>query len=75
MQQSKEKFATQIDSALLTDLRSLAKEEGRQIQAVVEEALTALLEERRQGKARPHVMAAYQKSHSRFAGLYKKLAK
>ena len=75
MRQSREKFATQIDGELLADLRRLAQEEGRQIQAVVEEAIATLLEERRQGKARPHVMSAYQKSHRRYASLYEKLAK
>ncbi len=35
----REKFATQVDSNLLAELRSLANEEGRQIQAIVEEAL------------------------------------
>ncbi len=74
MPQTREKFATQLDSALVADLRVLAKQEGRQIQALVEEAVVGLLEERRQGKARPHVMAAYQKSHARFAQLYRKLA-
>ncbi len=74
MPQTREKFATQLDSALVADLRVLAKQEGRQIQALVEEAVVGLLEERRQGKARPHVMAAYQKSHVRFAQLYRKLA-
>ena len=74
MPQTREKFATQLDSALVADLRVLAKQEGRQIQALVEEAVVGLLEERRQGKARPHVMAAYQKSHARFAQLYWKLA-
>ena len=71
----REKFATQVDSALLKDLRALAKEEGRQLQAVVEEAIEQLLEQRRQGKPRPHVMAAHQASHARFAPLYEKLAK
>ncbi len=74
MPQTREKFATQLDSALVADLRVLAKQEGRQIQALVEEAVVGLLEERRQGKARPHVMAAYQKSHACFAQLYRKLA-
>ena len=39
MQLTREKFATQVDSALLESLRDLAKSEGRQIQAVVEDAL------------------------------------
>lgn len=75
MSQVKEKFATQVDSALLADVRELAHKEGRQIQALVEEALVALIEERKGLKPRPHAMSAYQKSHARFAELYKELAK
>ncbi len=75
MTQAREKFATQVDPALLADLRRLAQQEGRQLQALVEEALASLLEQRRQGKARPHVMAAYQLSHARFRTVYEKLAK
>jgi len=72
---AREKFATQVDSQLLADLRDLAKVEGRQIQALVEEAFASLIEERRRSKARPHVMGAYQASHARFGSLYEKLAK
>ena len=72
---AREKFATQIDGQLLADLRNLARDEGRQIQALVEEALAILIEERRRSKARPHVMAAYQASHAQFGPLYEKLAK
>jgi hypothetical protein len=72
---AREKFATQVDSQLLADLRNLAKDEGRQIQALVEEAFAGLIEERRRSKARPHIMAAYQASHARFGALYEKLAK
>ncbi len=71
----REKFATQVDTKILTALRALAQEEGRQLQVLVEEAFEKLLEERRQSKARPHVMAAYQASHGRFSSLYEKLAK
>ena len=74
MPQTREKFATQIESSLLADLRMVAKAEGCQIQALVEEAVRTLLEERRQGKARRHVLDAYQKSHARFSSLYEKLA-
>lgn len=71
----REKFATQVDTEILTALRALAQEEGRQIQVLVEEAFENLLEERRQSKARPHVMETYQASHGRFSSLYEKLAK
>ena len=74
MPQTRELFATQIESTLLADLRMVAKAEGCQIQALVEEAVRALIEERRQGKVRTHVLDAYQKSHAHFGPLYKKLA-
>lgn len=72
----REKFATQVDSALLESIRKLAKTEGRQIQAVVEDALREHLAAKNseQGQGREHVMAAYLKSTERFSGLYEKLA-
>lgn len=72
--QTREKFATQVDSELLAELRALARGEGRQIQALVDEALADLIEKRRLGRPRAHVLAAYGASHRRFASLYKKLA-
>jgi hypothetical protein len=74
MPRTREKFATQVDSDVLTAVRELAQKEGRQIQALVEEALTDLIERRRNARARPHVMAAYQTSLEKFGPLYKKLA-
>ena len=59
----------------MSELRALAAAEGRQSQALVEEAIAKLIENRRQGGARPHVMAVYQPGHARFAALYEKLAK
>ena len=73
MPPSRVKFTTQIDSKLLDEVRALAKDEGRQIQAITEEALTSLLEDRRQGKVRSRVMRAYRTSHARFGLLYEKL--
>lgn len=75
MSKTREKIATQMDSALLAELRALAKLEGRQIQVLIEEAVSGLLEDRKQARARPHVMAAYRASHDRFADVYQKLAK
>lgn len=72
---AREKFATQVNVEILSAVRELAQSEGRQIQALVDEALADLLEKRRQGVPRPHVMAAYQASHQKFGPLYKKLAK
>lgn len=74
MAQSREKFATQVDAAILSDVRSLAQKEGRQLQALVEEALADLLEKRKNGRPRPAVLAMYLASHEKYAPLYKKLA-
>jgi hypothetical protein len=71
---SREKFATQVDSDILTAVRTLAHEEGRQLQALVDEALSDLVEKRRKARPRPHVMGAYHASHEKFGSLYKKLA-
>ena len=71
---AREKFATQVDSALLDSVRKLAKSEGRQIQAVVEDALRDHLDAKNGVPGREHVMAVYLKSTERFSGLYKKLA-
>jgi len=71
----REKFATQVDSALLADLRTLARAEGRQLQSLVEEAIASLIQSRRAGKGRAHVMQAYRQSVGQFGPLYEKLAK
>ncbi len=72
---AREKFATQVDTAILDDIRQIAKENGRQIQSLMDEALRDLVEKHRRTQPRAHVLAAYRGSHDRFAPLYKKLAK
>lgn len=74
MPPSREKFATQVNSEILSAVRSLAEKEGRQLQVLVEEALADLIEKRTKVKPRGHVMAAYLASHDQYALLYKKLA-
>ncbi|MEZ5848068.1 MAG: hypothetical protein R3C70_15070 [Geminicoccaceae bacterium] len=71
---AREKFATQVDSELLSAVRGLARSEGRQIQALVDEAFADLIEKRRQDRPRAHVMNAYRASHEPYGPLYKKLA-
>ena len=74
MSQSREKFATQVNSEILSAVRTLAEKEGRQLQALMDEALADLIEKHKNAKPRPHVMGAYLASHERFGPLYKKLA-
>jgi hypothetical protein len=70
----RQKFATQIDSEILSTIRALAKREGRQLQSLMDEALADLVEKHNNSKPRPHVMGAYFASHEKYGALYKKLA-
>jgi hypothetical protein len=72
---TREKFATQVNSEILATVRALSAAEGRQLQAVIEEALTDLIEKRKKSAPRAHVMGAYLASHEKYAPLYTKLAK
>jgi len=75
MAQTREKFATQVNAKILREVRALAEEEGRQLQALVDEALADLIEKHRNAKPRAHVMGAYLASHEKYGPLYKKLAR
>ena len=55
----RQKFATQMDAELLRQLRAYAKAEGRQIQSVLEEAVTKLLKDRQGYQMRPDVCLLY----------------
>ena len=72
--QTKQKFATQIDTDLLIGLKDKAQSEGRKILSVVEDALRSHMEGQDTHAPRRAVMKAYQSSQERFAELYKKLA-
>jgi len=74
MPDAREKFATQVNSEVLASVRSLARSEGRQLQALVEEALADLIEKHKNARPRAHVMGAYLASHEKYGALYKKLA-
>ena len=71
---TRQKFATQVDPDILASVRKIAEQEGRQLQALVDEALADLIEKRKHGKPRQHVMASYLASHEKHGELYKKLA-
>ena len=58
MSQTREKFATQVNSEILKAVRSLSVAEGRQLQALVDEAFADLLEKRKKATPRAHVMGS-----------------
>jgi hypothetical protein len=75
MKSQKVKFATQADPQVLEALRILAAAEGRQIQALVDEALRDYIERKQGETPRKHVLQAFRTSRAKYDSLYKKLAK
>ena len=71
---AREKFATQVELETLRGAGELARREGRQFQAVVEEAFRDVIEKHDRSRPRPQVMALHRASMDRYAAVYKKLA-
>ena len=59
---SRETFTAQAAPGLLTALREIAREEGRDFEATLEEAICQYVAGKSQRKARPEVMAHYRAS-------------
>jgi hypothetical protein len=74
MTEARKRLSTQVNSKVLSKVRAIARSEGRQIQALIDEALADLIEKRKQNRPRSRIIAAYQTSHGKFGSLYKKLA-
>lgn len=72
---AKVKFATQADPAVLEMLRSMAADEGRKIQALVDEALREYIERKINNAPRRHVMESFRSSMAKYDILYRELAK
>lgn len=75
MSKHREKFSSQADPDLLAALRGLADAEGRQFQAVLEDAMRDYIERRTKDRPRRHVLEALSESLEDFDELYRELAK
>ncbi len=69
------KFASQTDPKLLNELKAIAKAEGRQLQAPIEEAIQDYIEKRHGGQMRPAVKSALERTMRERKWLYAQLAK
>lgn len=69
------KFASQADPRVLEEVHAIAAREGKQLQAVIDEALRDLIDKRRRGKPRPEVLTALGESLAEYDALYRELAK
>lgn len=70
-----QKFSSQARPELLEEVRNLANAEGRQFQAVLDEALVEWVERKKGGAPRPEVIAYAKASIARHRRLYEELAK
>ena len=70
-----EKFSSQASPDVLAALRELAATQGRQFQAVLDDAMRDYLERQSKSRPRQHVMATFASSLEEFDSLYKDLAK
>ena len=69
-----QKFSSQADPEVLASLRTIAKQDGRHFQAILEDAMRDYIESRRQEKPRATVMAHFQASLEKNRELVKLLA-
>ncbi len=69
----REEFSSEIPTELLVGMRKIASDDGRQFQAVVEDAFRAYLESRSRN-VRPEVMAHFRASMEKNRRLMELLA-
>lgn len=71
----REKFSSQASPEVLAALRQIAESQGRQFQAVLDEAMRDYIDRQQKGRPRRHVMATFASSLEEFDSLYRELAK
>jgi hypothetical protein len=71
----REKFSSQAAPEVLEALRKIAESQGRQFQAVLDEALRDYIDRQQRQRPRKHVMEAFATSLDEFDRLYRELAK
>jgi hypothetical protein len=69
------KYSSQADPDILKAMQAIADQEGRQLQAVIGDAMREYLARRQQQGPRRNVLEAFQKSLKERDELYRKLAK
>lgn len=69
------KFSSQAAPDVLAALRQIADSQGRQFQAVLDEALRDYIDRQQKERPRQHVMASFAASLDEFENLYRELAK
>ena len=70
----REKFSSQASPEVLAALRQIAESQGRQFQAVLDEAMRDYIDRQQRERPRRHVMATFASSLEEFDSLYRELA-
>jgi len=70
----KQKISTQAYPEKWAAIKQIAEEEGRYADAVLDDAITAYLENKQNMRPRDSVMDAYNSSHKKYDELYRLLA-
>ena len=71
----RKKFSSRASPDVLAELRELALAQGRQFQAVLDDAMREYLERQNKTRPRQQVMASFASSLEEFESLYSDLAK
>jgi len=71
----REKFSSQAAPEVLAALRQIAESQGRQFQAVLDEALRDYIDRQQKDRPRRHVVGSFAASLEEFDSLYRELAK
>jgi len=69
------KFSSQVSPEVLTAIRQIAENQGRQFQVVVDEALREYIDRQQKERPRRHVTESFASSQKEFDDLYRELAK
>jgi geranylgeranyl pyrophosphate synthase len=75
MQTELQKFSSQANPAILSEMKEIARKTGRQFQHVLEEAMVEYVATRDGNRVRPEVMAHFYASIDKHKQLYTLLAK
>ena len=57
----REKFSSQASPEVLAEMRAIARREGRQLQAVLEEAMIDYIETKKSGNVRPPIYGPFSR--------------
>lgn len=71
----RKKSSSQASPEVLSALRRIAESQGRQFQAVLDDALREYIDRQQKERPRRHVMAAFASSVEEFDSLYRELPK